>query len=80
MTTLELNAELFRQLSVIAEDETLMRKAVKAIRRLAHQKEEAEYISKAELLNGIRQGLIDVKESMKDEKRQKTLQEVINEL
>lgn len=30
MTALELNAELFRQLSIIAEDETLMRKAVEA--------------------------------------------------
>ena len=29
MTALELNAELFRQLSIIAEDETLMRKAEK---------------------------------------------------
>lgn len=50
MTALELNAELFRQLSIIAEDETLMRKAVEAIRRLAQQKEaqteETEYISK----------------------------------
>ena len=47
MTALELNAELFRQLSIIAEDETLMRKAVEAIRRLAQQKEaqteETEY-------------------------------------
>ena len=33
MTALELNAELFRQLSIIAEDETLMRKAVEAIRK-----------------------------------------------
>ena len=39
MTALELNAELFRQLSIIAEDETLMQKAIKAIRRLARQKE-----------------------------------------
>ena len=31
MTTMELNAELFRQLSIIAEDESLMRKAVKAV-------------------------------------------------
>ena len=54
MTALELNAELFRQLSIIAEDETLMRKAVEAIRRLAQQKEaqteETEYISKEEVL------------------------------
>ncbi len=58
MTALELNAELFRQLSIIAEDETLMRKAVEAIRRLAQQKEaqteETEYISKEEVLEGIR--------------------------
>lgn len=65
MTALELNAELFRQLSVIAEDETLMRKAVKAIRRLAQQKEaqadeEEEYISKEEVLAGIDAGLKDV--------------------
>ena len=32
MTTMELNAELFRQLSIIAEDESLMRKAVIAMR------------------------------------------------
>lgn len=64
MTTLELNAELFRQLSIIAEDETLMQKAVKAIRRLARQKEtkteETEYISKEEVLAGIDAGLKDV--------------------
>jgi predicted transcriptional regulator len=62
MGTMELNAELFRQLSIIAEDETLMRKAVKAIRKLAQEKEEeAEYISKEEVLAGIDAGLKDVK-------------------
>lgn len=81
MTTLELNAELFRQLSIIAEDETLMQKAVKAIERLARKKKEgSEYISKKEILDGIRQGLADVKEARQSGKRQKTLQEVINEL
>ena len=64
MTALELNAELFRQLSIIAEDETLMRKAVEAIRRLAQQKEaqteETEYISKEEVLEGIDAGLKDM--------------------
>ena len=58
MTALELNAELFRQLSIIAEDETLMRKAVEAIRRLAQQKEAqtevTEYISKEEVLEGLK--------------------------
>lgn len=74
MTALELNAELFRQLSIIAEDETLMRKAVEAIRRLAQQKEaqteETEYISKEEVL-AEPQGLIDVKESRKNGTYQK---------
>lgn len=64
MTTLELNAELFRQLSIIAEDETLMQKAVKALRRLARQKEaqaeETEYINKEEVLAGIDAGLKDM--------------------
>ena len=59
-------------------------KAVEAIRRLAQQKEaqteETEYISKEEVLAGIRQGLIDVKESRKNGTYQKTLQEVIDEL
>ena len=52
MTTMELNAELFRQLSIIAEDESLMRKAVKAVTRLAKQKETEEtvYIGKEEIL------------------------------
>lgn len=38
MSTLNLNAELFRQLSVIADDEMLMEKALKAIRRLAKER------------------------------------------
>lgn len=35
MSTLQLNAELFRELSIIAEDEDLMKKAVKALKRLS---------------------------------------------
>lgn len=38
MTSTELNAELFRQLSIIAEDEGLMKKAVSAIKRIAASK------------------------------------------
>lgn len=67
MTAMELNAELFRQLSIIAEDETLMQKAVKAISRLAHakQQEEANFISKEEVLGGIDAGLKDLKAGRK---------------
>lgn len=78
MTTMQLNAELFRQLSIIAEDETLMQKAVKAITRLARQKEteeDAEYISKEEILAGIDAGLKDVKAG-----RTMTFEEFVKEM
>ncbi len=39
MTTLQMNAEFFRELSIIAEDENLMRKAVKYLRKLTAQKQ-----------------------------------------
>ena len=72
MTTMELNAELFRQLSIIAEDESLMRKAVKAVTRLAKQKEteETEYIA----------GLKEMVERKHSGNKAKTLEELINEL
>lgn len=78
MTYMELNAELFRQLSIIAEDETLMRKAVKAIRKLAQKKveeDETEYISKEEILAGIEAGLKDIKDG-----RTQSLDDFIKEL
>ena len=34
MTALQLNAELFRELNVIVTDEGMMRKAIKALRRI----------------------------------------------
>ena len=44
------------------------------------EEKNVEYITKAELLEGIRQGLKDVQESRKSGERLKTLQEVIDEL
>lgn len=82
MTTIELTAELFRQLSIIAEDETLMRKAVKALRKLAQQKEEKQedkYISKEEILAGIDAGLKDWKAG-KTRPAEELLKELRNEL
>ena len=80
MTTMELNAELFRQLSIIAEDESLM--AVKAVTRLAKQKEteETEYIGKEEILKGIDAGLKEMVERKHSGNKAKTLEELINEL
>ena len=74
--------EFFRQLSIIAEDESLMRKAVKAVTRLAKQKEteETEYIGKEEILKGIDVGLKEMVERKHSGNKAKTLEELINEL
>lgn len=80
MTTMELNAELFRQLSLIADDETLMRKAVKAIQRITKKKEEAEYISKEELLAGIDAGLREVRQTKDGSLQPKAAKEFLDEL
>ena len=37
MTALQLNAELYRNLGIIAEDETMLDKVVKYVRKLAKQ-------------------------------------------
>ena len=52
----------------------------KLIEDIREEKEEIEYISKEEILAGIRQGLLDVKEDPKNGTPLKTLQEVIDEL
>ena len=65
MTAFEMNAELFRQLSIIAEDENLMKKALKALKRITAQKEamdETEYLmSSPAMAEVIRQGQEDIK-------------------
>jgi len=65
MTALQLNAELFRELSIIAEDENLMKKALKALKKLSAKKQamnETEYImSSSQMVDIIRQGEEDIK-------------------
>ena len=60
-----MNAELFRQLSIIAEDEDLMAKVLKYMKKLTAQKpavDETEYLmSSPAMAEVIRQGLEDVK-------------------
>ena len=65
MSALQLNAELFRELSIIAEDEGLMKKALKAIKKLSAKKQtmdETEYLmSSPAMAEVIRQGQEDIK-------------------
>ena len=42
MTSMELNQELFRQLAIVASDENLMRKTIKAIKHIIEKKEEQD--------------------------------------
>ena len=65
MNQLELNAELFRELSIIAEDENLMKKAVKYLKKLTAKKQTldtTEYLmSSPAMAEIIRQGQEDIK-------------------
>ena len=46
--TLSLNADFLRDLSVVAEDENLLSKAIKYIRKLASKKEDPTLMTKEE--------------------------------
>lgn len=65
MTSLRLNAELFRELSIISEDEGMMKKAIKALKKITAQKramDETEYImSSPKMVEILRQGDEDIK-------------------
>lgn len=55
MTAIQLNAELFRELSLIAEDEGLMKRVLKAVRRIASQakKEDPALMTEKEFFSHI---------------------------
>ena len=61
---IQLNSELFWALQVISEDEGLMKKAVKSLKRIASQKQakDADVMSMAELEDIVRQGEKDIAE------------------
>ena len=65
MITQNLNVELFRELSIIAEDERLMKKAVKALKKLSAQKkvidETENTMLSPEMREILRQGDEDIK-------------------
>ena len=54
MTTVQMNADVYRSLSIIAEDSDLMKKAMIYLRKLANQKQEDEALmTKDEFLSMI---------------------------
>ncbi|MBQ7691399.1 MAG: hypothetical protein IJT30_09480 [Muribaculaceae bacterium] len=48
MTALELNAEIYRTLGEIAEDENLLKQALKSLKRLAAKKQDETLMTKEE--------------------------------
>ena len=65
MTAMQLNAELFRELSIIAEDEGLMQKAVKYLKKLTANMDETEYLmSSPAMAEIIRQGQEDIEKGL----------------
>ena len=53
MTNIQLIAEMLRNMSIIAEDENLQRRAVKYLRKLVAQKEDATLFTKEEFFQRI---------------------------
>ena len=54
MTTVQMNADVYRSLSIIAEDSDLMKKAMIYLRKLSNQKQEDEALmTKDEFLSMI---------------------------
>ena len=53
MTALELNAELLLNMSIIAEDENLLKRAAKYLRKLVAEKEDPTLMTKEEFFAKI---------------------------
>ena len=57
MTTMQLNAELLRNMSIIAEDENLLRRATKYLRKLVAEKyEDPTLMTKEEFFASLDRG------------------------
>lgn len=53
MTELQLSAEILRNMSIIAEDEKLLKRAAKFLRKLVAEKEDAALLSKEDFFARI---------------------------
>ena len=53
MTAIEMNAEILRNMSIIAEDEKLLKRAAKYLRKLASEKKDPTLMTKEEFFAKI---------------------------
>ena len=56
MTIYQMNAELFRELSVIAEDESMMAKLLKYAKKLTAKKQDETLVSQEEFIASLDRG------------------------
>ena len=83
MKTMELNAmrgELAREILNIESMELLQKVQRYLKRAMKTEKEEVEYIEKEEILNSIREGLLEIKEARRTGRKLMTAEELLNEL
>jgi len=90
MTTAELNAEFFRQMSYIADDENSMKKVLEFVKNLVSQKTvvktpilsegEVPYMTKAEILSDFSEACQDIKLAREGKLQGRPLEDLLNEL
>lgn len=81
MTTIQLNAEIYESLSVIARDESLLRKAAKALKRLAKQKNDETRMTEDEFFYVVDKSLEEAKNGkVKVVRTREELSELLNGL
>lgn len=61
MAALEINADIYRSLSVIAEDESLLKKAAKALRKLASQKMDETLMAEKDFFANVEEAQKQIK-------------------
>ena len=62
MTAIQLNAEIYEALSIIAKDESLLKKAAKSLKRLASQHKDESLMTEEEFFAGVDEAREQIKE------------------
>ena len=62
MATINLNAEIYEALSVIAKDESLLKKALRSLKRLAAQKEDETLMTEDAFFAAVDKSLEEARE------------------
>ena len=62
MATIDLNAEIYEALSIIAKDESLLRKAVRSLKRLASQKADETLMTEDAFFAAVDKSLEEARE------------------